>query len=55
MAGDSGKVIRETDANCSFTLEETMSPRHTGVWEVQLEVRDRAGATATDTVKVTIQ
>jgi len=55
MAGDAGKVIRDIDANCSFTLEESMTLKHMGVWEIQLEVRDAAGNTSTDTVKTTIQ
>ena len=55
MAGDAGKVIRETDPNCSFTLEETMAFKHAGTWEIQLEVRDAAGNTSTDTFNITVQ
>ncbi|MBI3760538.1 MAG: hypothetical protein HY260_01570 [Chloroflexi bacterium] len=55
MAGDAGKVIRETDANCSFTLDETMALKYLGAWEIQLEVRDAAGNTSTDTFILTVK
>ncbi|MCI0394552.1 MAG: hypothetical protein L0332_18335 [Chloroflexi bacterium] len=54
MSGDAGKVIREVDANCSFTLEAAMGLDEVGEWVIQLEVRDDGGNTATDTVTVTV-
>ena len=54
MAKDAGKVLREVDANCSFTLESEMGLQEVGEWLIQLEVRDASGNTATDTVSVTV-
>ncbi len=54
MAKDAGKVIREVDANCSFTLEDTMDLEELGEWVIELEVRDASGNAATDTVTVTV-
>ncbi len=54
MAKDAGKVIREIDPNCSFTLEAEMGLEEMGGWVIQLEVRDANGNTATDTVNVTV-
>jgi len=54
MAKDAGKVLREIDPNCSFTLEATMALQELGEWVIQLEVRDASGSTATDTVSVTV-
>lgn len=54
MSEDVGKVIRESEPNCSFNLEAAMVVDELGVWEVQLEVRDGAGNTAVDGVNVTV-
>jgi predicted short-subunit dehydrogenase-like oxidoreductase (DUF2520 family) len=54
MAADSGKIIREIDANCSFTLDASMGVDEVGDWIIELEVRDSAGQSATDQVKVTV-
>lgn len=54
MAKDTGKVIREVDASCRFTLESAMGIQEEGVWTVELEVRDASGSTSTDTVMVTV-
>lgn len=54
MAEDSGKVIRELDTNCSFTLDAAMGVDEVGNWMIELEVRDAAGQTATDRVTVTV-
>ena len=51
---DVGKVIRAESANCLFTLESSMEIDEVGDWEVELEVRDSGGSTATDTVVVTV-
>lgn len=53
-AEDAGKVIREVESNCRFTLADTMVVEETGDWVVELEVRDAEGNTATDTVTVTV-
>lgn len=52
---DAGKVIREVDANCAFTLGAMMGVDEVGLWLVELEVRDQAGNTSTDTVQVDVQ
>ncbi len=52
---DEGKVIREVDPNCSFTLDANMGVDEVGQWEIQLEVEDSAGNTSTDTVTVTVE
>lgn len=54
MAEDSGKVIRDVDANCSFTLDAAMGLKEVGDWIIELEVSDSAGQTATDRVTVTV-
>jgi hypothetical protein len=54
MAKDAGKVIREVDPNCSFTLEAKMGVDEAGEWVIELEVRDAQGNTAADTVTVTV-
>lgn len=53
-ADDAGKVIREVEGNCRFTLADTMAIEETGDWVIELEVRDSDGKTATDTVTVTV-
>lgn len=54
MPEDAGKVIRETESNCSFTLEATMVVDEVGLWVIQLQVRDANGNTSTDTVTVEV-
>lgn len=54
MAEDNGKIIREFDANCSFTLDATMGLKEMGAWVIELEVSDSGGQTATDRVTVTV-
>lgn len=54
MQEDTGKVIRETEPNCAFTLEAQMGVDEVGTWRIQLEVTDAAGNRATDTVTVTV-
>lgn len=54
MTKDAGKVLREVDSNCSFTLEAEMSLAEMGEWMIQLEVRNASGDTAADTVTVTV-
>jgi hypothetical protein len=54
MAEDSGKVIREVDDNCSFTLEAAMGLKEMGAWIIELEVSGADGRTATDQVIVTV-
>lgn len=54
MPEDAGKVIRETDPNCSFTLDAEMGVDEVGTWVIELQVRDAAGNAATDTVSVEV-
>jgi hypothetical protein len=54
MSDDAGKVIREVDANCSFTLGAAMGVDEVGPWVIELEVRDAGGNTNTDQVQVEV-
>ena len=54
MASDEGKVIREVDGNCSFTLESQMGLDEVGEWLIELEVQDENGQSSTDTVQVQV-
>jgi hypothetical protein len=54
MVGDSGKIIRELDTNCSFTLEAAMGVDEVGTWVIELEVSNPSGDTATDQVIVNV-
>ncbi len=54
MEGDAGKVIREVDSACSFTLEAAMEAQEVGMWTVELTVTDDAGGTSADTVTVDV-
>ena len=54
MSDVAGKALRATDTNCSFTLETAMALSDTGVWLIELEVRDAAGNTSTDQVQVKV-
>ncbi|MBV7337041.1 hypothetical protein KFU94_54195 [Chloroflexi bacterium TSY] len=49
-----GKVIREIDANCSFTLEASMLADEVGEWEIELLVDDGQGNSSADTVMVSV-
>lgn len=53
VAEDEGKVIREIEPNCSFTLEDPMVVQEVGEWVIELEVQS-GDETATDTVTVTV-
>ena len=54
MPEDAGKIIRENDANCSYTLEAAMGLGEVGEWLIELEVRDADGNVQTDTVAVEV-
>jgi hypothetical protein len=54
MSQDAGKVIREIEPDCAFTLDTQMGVDEVGPWEIQLEVEDEAGNTAVDAVNVTV-
>lgn len=54
MPSDSGKIIREVDHNCSFTLGAQMGVDEVGEWVIELEVRDAEGTTNTDTGRVEV-
>jgi hypothetical protein len=54
MMEDEGKVIREVDMNCSFTLDAEMGVDEVGLWEIELEISDEAGKTNTDQVTVEV-
>lgn len=54
MALDVGKVIRNIEPSCSFTLEAAMLAQEVGTWVIELTVSDDAGDTDTDTVTVRI-
>jgi hypothetical protein len=54
MRADAGKVIREIEPNCAFTLDAEMEVDEVGLWEIQLEVRDGEGNMSVDTVIVTV-
>jgi hypothetical protein len=54
MSEDAGKVIREIEPDCAFTLDAQMGVDEIGVWEIQLEVQDAAGNTAVDILTVTV-
>jgi len=53
-AEDIDKVIRDESVECLFSLEALMEIEEAGDWEVELEVRDSGGRTATDTVVVSV-
>lgn len=54
MPEDVGKIIREVDNNCSFTLTAEMVVDEIGLWKIELEVSDGTGNTSTDTVLVEV-
>jgi hypothetical protein len=54
MSSYTGKVIREVDANCSFTLGVAMGVDEVGPWVIELEVRDGGGNTSIDEVQVEV-
>ncbi len=53
-SADVGKVLRETEANCSFTLENAMLSEEVGTWVVELLVTD-ADQGSLDTVTVVVE
>jgi len=55
VADDVGKVLRETDSGCSFTLETAMVVDEVGTWTIELEVADSSGATSTDSVEIDVE
>jgi hypothetical protein len=55
MPGDAGKIIREVDPNCSFTLDANMGVDEVGQWVIELAVTDSEGQIDTDTVIVTVE
>ena len=52
--GEVGKVIRDGDASCAFTLERPLQYQDIGVWLIELEASDSWGNTSTDTVILTV-
>ena len=54
MEGDAGKLIREFDSDCSFTLEAAMIAQETGSWVIELTVSDSDGNTSDDTVAIDV-
>ncbi len=54
MEKDVGKLIREFDTECSFTLEAAMIAEEAGDWVVELTVSDDGGSTSADTVGVAV-
>lgn len=54
-AQDNGKIIRDIEADCKFTLEGPMAIEELGNWVIQLEVSNDGGQTMTDTVTVTVK
>ena len=54
MQKDVGKLIREFETECSFTLEAAMLAEEAGSWVVELTVSDADGATSADTVGVQV-
>lgn len=53
MADDTGKVLRDSITECSFTLESEMVVADTGNWVIELEVAD-GSEVATDRLTVTV-
>jgi hypothetical protein len=54
MSTDKGKVIREIDPNCSFTLGTSMGVDEVGTWVVELEISNSTGRKSRDQVTVTV-
>lgn len=52
---DDGKVLRETNAACSFTIDAAMEVDEVGPWVIELTVSNSDGDTSTDSVTVTIE
>lgn len=53
VAEDAGKIVREVESNCRFTLGDAMVIEEVGDWIILLEVR-RGTEIQTDTVTVTV-
>ena len=54
MPEDAGKIVREIEQNCAFTLGTEMVIEEAGEWVITLEVRDANNNTSTDTVTVQV-
>lgn len=54
MADDSGKVIRDTDPGCSFTLEAAMVAQEVGDWRVEMTVTGSGGESSSDELIVEV-
>jgi hypothetical protein len=54
MAEYDGKVIREVDPNCSFTLTTSMLADDVGMWEIELMVSDAKNRISRDSVQVDV-
>lgn len=54
MADDVGKMLREPETSCSFSLESEMVVADAGVWEIELTVSDST-TSSTDRVEVLVQ
>ena len=54
MAEDNGKIIRDVDTNCSFSLDAAMGLKEVGNWVIELEVSNSVGRRDTDRVIVTV-
>lgn len=52
---DEGKVLRQTMAECAFTIDANMEVDEAGPWVVELTVSDADGSTSSDTVTVTVE
>ena len=52
---DDGKVLRETNTECSFTIGAAMEIEEVGPWVIELTVSNSDGDTSTDSVTVTIE
>lgn len=53
MADDTGKVLRESIGDCSFTLESDMVVADVGTWVIELSVTD-GDTVETDQVTVNV-
>jgi hypothetical protein len=54
VSDDVDKPIRDSSADCSFTLEESMAVNEVGDWVIELTVTDAGGDSSSDTVTVTV-
>ena len=54
MSDDDDKPLRDSSADCSFTLEESMAVNDIGDWVIELTVTDAGGDSSSDAVTVTV-